>query len=474
MSDIKSNLVFDFPDPNPRFEFSDASPFAPKKSLTYTKRSTKLKNSRGFGKIKNQKVAGNNGNHGSSNAGFNKSASDGSPDKSTSSTECETTFDESIFDDFDDQVFDFGKSNAQYGASKGSSSAPIPSSPKTKKTNTPEARQATVSPKSNPMSVSRINSNGSTHYEFASGPPSKLTDSPLSHRPLKLPGSSHPSNPHPYRLHQRSPSAYSNISTGYISEVSEFSFDRVTVNTTETPMTGASSNVSWNFLEETKELLGDGKKERGETPFVPYTGESGPGAKKGGGVDVRSTSQDAKKPRNKIDIHMMDNVSLSDRSNDLPISGIVGSNQSIISEISDANVQDDEELNDAVRRHLTTNDADAAAGVKIDNNAPSSPRRPPAPAQSMQCTESSRASRPSRSSDILRDFREYKARRRSESQWEMPRAGNKGGNSAAKKEEEEEKNVFESLMSNLCTGLGFCSFYFCGFDTTQHDGEFRL
>eukprot|EP00984_Skeletonema_dohrnii_P018427 scaffold8609_cov66-Skeletonema_dohrnii-CCMP3373.AAC.1 len=43
--------------------------------------------------------------------------------------------------------------------------------------------------------------------------------------------------------------------SGYISEVSEFSFDRVTVTTERT---GMSSNVSWNFMEGSQQHLGGG------------------------------------------------------------------------------------------------------------------------------------------------------------------------------------------------------------------------
>eukprot|EP00984_Skeletonema_dohrnii_P019006 scaffold9001_cov73-Skeletonema_dohrnii-CCMP3373.AAC.2 len=43
--------------------------------------------------------------------------------------------------------------------------------------------------------------------------------------------------------------------SGYISEVSEFSFDRVTVTTERT---GMSSNVSWNFMEGSQQLGGGG------------------------------------------------------------------------------------------------------------------------------------------------------------------------------------------------------------------------
>jgi chitodextrinase len=58
--------------------------------------------------------------------------------------------------------------------------------------------------------------------------------------------------------------------------VSEFSFDRVTVTTNETSgrdyCTVASSNVSWNFFDETG-VGGAGGMNGNGGDFVPYTGE---------------------------------------------------------------------------------------------------------------------------------------------------------------------------------------------------------
>ena len=483
MSNIKSNLVFDFPDPSPRFDFEE--PASAVKS-----RSKRIGGGRGFkfkhgGKAK--AATGSNANVTSSNK-----LSSPSPDKSTATTASASSFDESAFDDSYDEVFDFGRSRQSSHTANHAAAVAVPSKPS---------------------------------FEFADSP------SP-SHRPLKLPSQS---NSNSYNLHRRISSAHSN--TGYISEVSEFSFDRVTVNTVETPMTGMSSNVSWNFFEETRDLVGgpmsaaanSNTGNRDDLGFVPYTGSSS--SKSKNNINIRSllenttnnhasSSPSAAQPaapaaqRHQIKINL-DNISLSDRSNELPISGIVGSNQSVVSEISDVNMdQEEDNLNDAVKMHLQMEDEGQyrqqqhqqyhqqqtrRSGVDRNviyasnpksNNTNSKHRTTPPPTtttkQPITPTSLNYSEDPSKatattttSPSIFQQIHHYKQQRRQyllakkrEGAIIVNTGENANGYDIHDEEnddddnKEEEKNVFETIVGTVCLGLGFCTWYLCGTDTT--------
>ena len=432
MSNIKSNLVFDFPDPSPHFDFEDVSP----------KSKSKLKGSRGFGKFKSHRAS-------ASNSG-NNSPTSITPDKSTATTAA-SSFDESAFDEFDDEMFDFGLSK-----SKNKTTTPNKSShprgnhsPSARRSSPPQPNVSRSSPQLQPSPGS------STNYELTPSKPSfEFTD----HKPLKLPSSQ---NNSPYAsLHSRSPSTSNRSTSGYISEVSEFSFDRVTVNTTETPMTGMSSNVSWNFFD--KDLMGSlaysgensglnngpsngytaagggnspvvagDKKELG---FEPYTGDRN---------KRRHPNQSTTRTQIKIN---MDNIDLD---HELPISGIVDSNQSVVSEISDMNDGDEDIMNEAVRMHLA-NGGDAAAGQ--GNDAYSRNKTPSPRMNNGQSQDFSKQS-------IVKDFRDYTIRKQqSEDQVKRDR-GDAGGKNAKSGRKKQEKNVFEALLE-------MCSWYLCGLDTT--------
>ncbi|KAL3775174.1 hypothetical protein HJC23_005763 [Cyclotella cryptica] len=489
MTSMKSGLVFDFPDPTPRFEFSDAtSPFAA--SASKKGGAAKLKNSKGFGKFKSQKARG--GSLGKAlDAGG--SASRSSPDKSTATTASESSFDESVFDDFDLQVFDFGKSKRG------------------------DAKPAThdVKHAGQPNGLAASSFGSGTHYELSAG---KSSFESTSLKPLKLPVHNSPQH-----LHKRTQSSHSNISTGYISEVSEFSFDRVTVNTNETPMTGASSNISWNFFEETKDLL---RHDDTNGIFVPYTGQDddrqsasvhhGGNHKqaKANSITIKSLLQDPnsnnhnnnnnnstpkhthnnnnnhrharRNSNNRIDI---DNISLSDQSHELPISGIVGSNQSIVSEISGDNIQDEQDLNDNVKMHLhqatnaTVNNKNL--GENGGNESKTKSLTPPTacPKKGSHSPSShcggEHISKPS--SSILQEFQDYKNKRiqqreiQIQGRQQKPPHDSNTRTNALENEGNETSNkresLFQSVMGNVCIGLEFCSWYLCGTDTTQQEGE---
>jgi hypothetical protein len=92
MSNTKSKLVFDFPDPSPRFDFDDS----PQKRAGAKLKSGRFKLRSSVGRASPKKAGNSNGSP--------------SPDKtnSTATTASASSFDESAFDDFDDEVFDFG------------------------------------------------------------------------------------------------------------------------------------------------------------------------------------------------------------------------------------------------------------------------------------------------------------------------------------------------------------------------------
>lgn len=119
MSNTKSKLVFDFPDLSPGFDFDDA----PKKV-------SKLGKNR-FGKLKAGagRAASKSGGK-ASNSVINTTSSSKSkrpsPDKSTATTASASSFDESAFDDFDDEVFDFGRKRgvaSQHGKGRAAAAA---------------------------------------------------------------------------------------------------------------------------------------------------------------------------------------------------------------------------------------------------------------------------------------------------------------------------------------------------------------
>ena len=444
MSNIKSNLVFDFPDPSPHFDFEDVSP----------KSKSKLKGSRGFGKFKSHRS--NKPSASASNSG-NHSPTSVTPDKSTATTAA-SSFDESAFDEFDDEMFDFGLSKQ----SKNKTSTPNKSShprgnhsPSARRSSPPQPNVSRSSPQQ------QSSPGGSTNYELTPSKPSfEFTD----HKPLKLPSS----NNSPYAsFNNRSPSTSNRSTSGYISEVSEFSFDRVTVNTTETPMTGMSSNVSWNFFD--KDLVGS-LAYSGENsglnngPSTGYTAAGGGNSpvvvsdKKGLGFEPYTGDRNKRRhpnqstSRTQIKINM-DNIDLD---NELPISGIVDSNQSVVSEISDMNDGDEDIMNEAVRMHLA-NGGDAAAGQGDDDS------RNKTPSPRMSKEDKSKQS-------IMKDFRDYTIRKQQSEDQAKRYRGDAGGKSTKSDKKKQEKNVYGAFVGNICAGLDFCSFYLCGADTT--DGTF--
>ena len=201
-----SNLVFDFPDPTPRFEFDDSP--TKNKNKHKPNNNTPVPNNKKFGgkrfgKFSTKKLA-SRGIGGGGGARGEKE---------------------------DDTNNELDETNDTSATSLNSSL----NSSTTTNNNSPQQ----------PSSLRRNNSG-----DKAAGLNFTLADSNTNNSSSTklnlLPSIGSTS------LHKRNPS----IASGYVSEVSEFSFDRVTVTTNDTDgmMTGQSSNVSWNFMEDT--LLG--------------------------------------------------------------------------------------------------------------------------------------------------------------------------------------------------------------------------
>ena len=104
MSNLKSKLFFNFPDPLPRFDSEE-------KTASAVKSCSKL-NGGGGGRGFKFKQGGKTEAATGSNVNVNRGPlqSSPSPDKSTATTATASSLNESAFDDSDDEVFDFGRS----------------------------------------------------------------------------------------------------------------------------------------------------------------------------------------------------------------------------------------------------------------------------------------------------------------------------------------------------------------------------
>eukprot|EP00970_Alexandrium_tamarense_P018503 scaffold13344_cov215-Alexandrium_tamarense.AAC.9 len=552
-----SSLVFDLADPQPRFEFSNEASSSSSASPTKLKKSP-WKNGRGFGKLRSSKgLLGGSSNEGgllssssnNSEGSHGKQSSSqqqlrGSPDKSKGSTVSTTssTFDDSIFDD------SFGNDSV-FGGFNQKRQAQAASSPARRGDGTAQQLFELSTPKPGASAGGSTTRNDNSNGTTAASPTFTFSSPPT---PVK--GSSSP-----YSSHKRTTS---NVS-GYISEVSEFSFDRVTVTTNETSgrdyCTVASSNVSWNFFDETG-VGGAGGMNGNGGDFVPYTGEMGIGVNGvmigggGGGGGGSSNKNDTLQQqrvgdsgtgnvtrKNYSSIALMqevhstpngnaiDNISLSDYddNNDIPLSGIVSdSNQSIISEISGDNYDhDDDAVLDAnVRMHLQTSsmhggvgstrgrDANGSPERRHVNNGNGSSRSPPAsPSRNSKATPSRRggganttvskantnaSSKKSLLQDFQSSYQEFKLKKQQEKQRScitsvqgngktnvsssvngVNKSGGTATNTTAANTsfggggEDMNANVFQSILDDVCLQLGFCSWYFCGVDTTLKEGQ---
>ena len=417
-----SNLVFDFPDPSPRFELDDSKS---NKSPT----NSPIKKNKRFSKLGKKFGIGSNNNNNSSSP--SKDSLDGNDTALTS-----------------------------LNSSLNSNTT----SPERLQRNNSGDKAAGLSPGNNKQ------------FTFADSP-----SRPQSTKLNLLPTIG--SNP----KHVRDPS----VASGFISEVSEFSFDRVTVatNDTEGVMTGQSSNVSWNFLDESilqtvgtaaGGLQGGKASLLGDKGCVPYTGQQN-------GVTGNNNNMAAeanlvanakaqsmtKRHHSKVSTSTFDNVSLDTEEEDnlfndekygyTSSSGATnhqlgmakpGDNGSVISEISDrtggnnaAAGSPDERVKALLREGM--------AATKANSAAASAPRvTPPSPTTSktskLTNEETQNTSKGTFTwSEIKHNYTTFKTSR----------------NNGLK----EKSNG--SILSSIIEDVQFCGLYFCGIDTTTDNDE---
>lgn len=426
-----SNLVFDFPDPTPRFEFGGESG-KPSPASSPTKRKGVGKRAGGLaGKLSKKFSVGSTAD------------ADGSPSKASvgsySQTGTATTA-------------SLGTSlNSSLGTPGGGNTPAWAASP-------PRNRKA-----SPPVPVQQASSSFSPGSpDAAAGIPHLAGLSPSWSPKLALP-TERPS-------HVRKPSS-ANSASGYVSEVSEqfseFSFDRVTVTTNETGRTGLSSNVSWGFLDDAVGVaaVGGGQRDDG----LDNKNHVATAAKKNG-----------KGHRQHPSTGTFSNVSISDDEMDqIPMTGMMKessptrsgvvdqvshSDQSVISEISertggalegnsDARVQAllREGMDTVRQKEASETGAPEVTKKGKNKRVDSSPsRNTNSTAKSTLTGSGSEAGGSgSQARSILGDIRSNYAT--------FKTSRNNG--------KKEKGTVLQSIIE----GIEFCGLYFCGIDTTQDD-----
>ena len=470
-----SNLVFDFPDPTPRFEFDKNS--SPTRSNTPTNKKNKIGgggigsggSSKRFGKFSKlgwrrrpntNEVVESSSNSNTTNSP-SKESSDGGGDVDTTTT-----------------------ATTSLNSSLNSSNSPISTTTRT------------------PSPSGSRGSGGGIHYGLAESP-SSSSSTKLNLLPSV--GSAAYNNKN--GLHKRTGSkSGASIASGFISEVSEFSFDRVTVMSND--MTGQSSNVSWNFLDDallaTVGMQDNNAKNGTGIGCTPYTGgggslvkgegaAGGEGGALGGGPSQATAAltknNNGQKIKGKLAIHQksrststFDNVSLDteDELDNIPYTGKVSNinknqhssssdNQSVISELSDRtggnnnteNGNSPEErvkallregMASATKKGEGSKAGDITAGGGNQGQPPSNGEdvlplrtKPQTVASSLT---SNKTATPGLLSwyDIQTTYTEFKTSR------------NKG------------KPEKSSILSSIVEDVQFCGLYFCGIDTTT-DGD---
>lgn len=314
-----SNLVFDFPDPTPRFDFDDTSP---KKTSPQTKKGL---GSKRFGKKKFGSIIGTN----------NNKAGSSSPTKNSNSSSNNKASDESP------SRHSVGGNSYSGTATTASLNTSLTSiSPSGSRNSSPlQTRSSSGDLAGGPPQVLGSGSTSAAysvpHFDFNTTTPTATK--------LNLPTIGNTTINGTKPRHARNVSSAGSAS-GYISEVSEFSFDRVTVATNESGITGQSSHISWNFMNDggVMEAVGMGDK------FTPYTGDTN--ATTGNNnkelLNTGTRTQKRGSPpghQKKTSSSTFSNVSISDDEMDnIPFTGIVnqylndsGDHQSVMSELSE-------------------------------------------------------------------------------------------------------------------------------------------
>lgn len=410
-----SRLVFDFPDPSPRFELDDNKNKSPTNSP--------IKKNKRFSKL-GKKFTTPTKKFG---IGNNSSASSPSKDSLDGNDTALTSLNSSL------------NSNT--------------ASPERLQRNNSGDKAAGLSPGNNKQ------------FTFADSP---SRPGPQSTKLNLLPTIG--SNP----KHVRDPS----VASGFISEVSEFSFDRVTVatNDTEGVMTGQSSNVSWNFLDESilqtvgvaaGGLQGGKSSLLGDKGCVPYTGQQQQGNNMAAEANLLANAKAqsmTKRHHSKVSTSTFDNVSLDTEEEDNLFNdekygytssstqnqlGMAkpGDNGSVISEISDrtggrnAAANPDERVKALLREGMAATKANAASAPRV-------PPPSPTTSKTSKLTDQDNTQNTSKGTftwnEIKHNYTTFKTSR----------------NNGLK----EKSNG--SILSSIIEDVQFCGLYFCGIDTT--------
>ena len=336
-----SELVFDFPDPTPRFDFDQSSSTGA--GASSPKKRTSIRRGKRFGRFSKAKSA----------ALSTVKAGSSSPGKSVdTSLDTDTTAEESWVDSLTSEEGSRNNGSGNGHAFRSSS----PAGSKGSASGAPQ--RAWLSSKirgASPNSLDLSKHSGTSGGSVGNGNAAER---------LNLP------SPRAGRRHRRTASGGSKTAaSGYISEttadMSEFSFDRVTVTTNETSIhTGMSSSINWGFISDgALDQMGLSTKD-----YTPYVGRAG-GQPQPPSQTCPHPYQDANVSSPNAARKTSDAVSLSScgSENDIPMSGIVsGDAQSLISEISEEINQiergrDFHEESDAVRRLLAGEDGGGAA-----------------------------------------------------------------------------------------------------------------
>ena len=306
-----SELVFDFPDPTPRFDFDQSA-----STTASPKKRTSLRRGKRFGRFSKSKSAAISSAASSAKCASPEKSVDTSHDTATTAEE---SWVESLTSEEDSRNAGTGNGNHLRSSSPAGSRGSAHSTPQ-------RAWLSSKIGRSSPCSLDVSKHSGTSGSSAGAAAVERLI--------LPSPKAGSRQKNH----HKRSASGGAkSAASGYFSEatdMSEFSFDRVTVTTHETS-TGKNSSVNWDFISDgALDQMGLSTKD-----FTPYVGRAGSGQGQGQPPPpacphpYHAGNSNA---ANGTSSHH-DAVSLSSCSeNDIPMSGIVsGSSDSVISEISE-------------------------------------------------------------------------------------------------------------------------------------------
>ncbi|KAK1732749.1 hypothetical protein QTG54_016552 [Skeletonema marinoi] len=273
--------------------------------------------------------------------------------------------------------------------------------------------------------------------------------------------------------------------SGYISEVSEFSFDRVTVTTERT---GMSSNVSWNFMEGSQQLGGG------------VLGALGSNSNNGGGVSSKLQPPDIDKLL--LDDDLLNGPNHHD-SNGNRMNVFTGEihercDQSVISEISEGiDGHDDnggggmdfinsilmekyEDGGDVVHHHQQQYQVQKGDGKGVGSVLQ---RRPSSPTQQQLASGNNNRSAAAAAVPTSTTPLRKQSSNNNNTISTVSTSGNNSGGGLSSVESAygnykqqqrtttntKKKTENRSLLKSIMEDIQFCGMYFCGLDTTVED-----